>query len=351
MKVLIYGEYSGYANSLAVGFRQLGHDSAVFSPNNDGWKKINTELTLSSKTKLGKLKQLMKLIPVFLQNDIVYIINPGFFNFNLLGPLILFLFRLKGVKIYLLCCGDDVEYIKAGESGKLGKFTFSGVPYPRENYFSGFQDRVVNYLCAKASSKIIPTMYDYELPWKISNFSYKVTQVVPLACYVDDHQKIKRTDPNAITIMHGINRREVKGTDVILSALKRIDNEFCNVTIFTPEKLNQDEYLRLFSEVDISIDQCKCHSYGMNAIYSMLHGHVVLAPADELHCLSFKITNSPIVTICWSEDDIYMKIKGLLSSIELIDRKKRDSIEYARHYHSPDQVCGKLLEIYYDDLK
>lgn len=345
MKILIYGEFSGYGNSLAIGFRQLGHEAAVFSPDGDGWKKLNSDFTFSAKTRLGKLTQLLKYIPAFLNYDVVYIMNPSFFCFRFLGPLILILFKIKGIKIYLLCCGDDVEYIKSGESGVISKFVFSGVDYPMKNHFKTTSEKIVNYLCAKVADKIIPTMYDYEAPWKASNFSYKVTDVVPLACHVENVPKIKLTDVNSIKIMHGINRREVKGTNVILAALKRIENEFSNVVIYTPEKLSQSEYLKLFSEVDISIDQCKCHSYGMNAIYAMLHGQIVLAPADNKHCESFKISHSPVVSIYNDEEDIYQKLKGLILSAASLDKLKQEILDYAIIQHNPINVCSKILKI------
>lgn len=347
MKILIYGEYSGYGNSLAIGFRELGHYTAIFSPNGDGWKKLDVDFSFSAQSKVGKLRELFKLIPVFLKFDAVYIMNPIFLSFKLLGPLILLLFKIKGIKIFLLCCGDDVEYIKAGESGIISKFVFAGVDYPAVNYFKTVPEKIINYLCAKLADKIIPTMYDYQAPWRASRFNHKVTEVVPLACYVQNTPKIKHTNIRAIKIMHGINRRDVKGTDIILSALKRIKNEFSNVVIYTPEKLSQAEYLRLFSEIDISIDQCKCHSYGMNAIYAMLHGHVVLAPADEKHCTSFNICKSPVVSISNNEEDIYNKLKSLILSAEHLDKRKREVFDYAVRYHNPTNVCMKLLEVFY----
>lgn len=349
MKILIYGEFSGYGKSLAVGFRELGHEASVFSSDGDGWKKLDSEYGLLSVTKFGKLKDLLKLIPVFLKYDVVYIMNPFFLRFKLLGPLILFLFKLKRMGIYLLCCGDDVEYIRAGERNIIKKFIFSGVEYPSNNYYKSKENRFVNYLCAKAANKIIPTMYDYEAPWRASSFAKKVTEVVPLACYIEKKSKIKPTDVTSIKIMHGINRRNVKGTNVILAALKRIEQEFDNVVIYTPEKLSQSEYMKLFAEVDISIDQCKCHSYGMNAIYAMLHGHVVLAPADEKHCQSFKITQSPVVAISNDEIDIYQKLKGLILAAESLDKLKGKTVDYAVKYHEPMNVCNKLLKIVYEN--
>lgn len=346
MKILIYGEYSGYGKSLAIGFRELGHQAMVFSPNNEGWKQINSDIGLCAKTKIGKIIDLLKLIPLFLKFDYVLIMNPSFFSFKLLGPLMLFLFKIKKINLYLLCCGDDFEYIKAGESGLINKFVFSGVDYPVRNYFKTIPDMLVNYLCAKLSTKIIPSMYDYEAPWKSSCFGCKVTEVVPLACHVPSTPKIKPINVKSINIMHGINRRDVKGSDVIIRALKRIENDFRNVVIYTPERLSQSEYLKLFEIIDINIDQCKCHSYGMNAIYAMLHGHVVLAPADEEHCLSFNISETPIVSIKNDECDIYEKLRSLILEPDSLESRKKNTIEYALKYHNPVSVCKKIIRIF-----
>lgn len=347
MKILIYGEYSGYGKSLAKGFKSIGHEANVFSPTGDGWKKIDSELVLNSKTKVGKLVQLIQLIPKFLSYDLVFIMNPEFFSFKLLGPIVLSLLKLRRIKIVLLCCGDDVEYIKAGESGLLKNYMFKNEDLPKKKYYSSCEDRLINYLCAKASIKIIPTMYDYYLPWKFSKFKNKVTDVIPLACDFEPVKikDIKKTNPRAIRILHGINRRDVKGSKYILSALERIRLEFDNVEVVTPERLSQKEYLDLFSTIDISIDQCKCHSYGMNAIYSMFHGHVVMAPADIHHCETFKITSSPVISITANEEHVYAEVKKLIINVMNLDLIKVETLKYATKYHSPSKVCNAIFSV------
>jgi len=41
MKILIIGEYSGFASNLKMGFKSLGHETILFSWG-DGFKKIKT---------------------------------------------------------------------------------------------------------------------------------------------------------------------------------------------------------------------------------------------------------------------------------------------------------------------
>ncbi|MGI2148269.1 hypothetical protein ACRN97_06580 [Shewanella baltica] len=344
MKILIYGEFSGYGNSLASGFKELGHTVKVFSPTGDGWKNIQSDYTLKGLSRLKRIRALLKLIPTFLGFDKVFILNPSFFSFGLLGPVFLFLFFLKKIDVSLLCCGDDVEYIRAGESGQINKYIYSDHCYPKEKYFKSVEERFVNWLCASVVKRIIPTMYDYELAWLNSQFQGKVTKVVPLACSGKVVKQPKKTNYDEIIIMHGINRPNVKGSEYIIDAINRINGEFENVKVFYPEKMPLTEYLSLFDRVDISVDQCKCHSYGMNAIYSMLHGHVVLAPADYNHENSFNITNTPIVSISADSKSIYDSLKQLINSKDLDDLKLK-TVTYAVKYHTPKTVCKELLSL------
>ncbi|EMF1616757.1 hypothetical protein V2F74_005182, partial [Escherichia coli] len=89
--VLIYGEYSGYGKSLVKGFRELGYSAEVLSFFGDGFKQLKSGLILHGNNKLTKLLSLIKLLPKILKYKNILVMNPEFFNFKLLGPLILLL--------------------------------------------------------------------------------------------------------------------------------------------------------------------------------------------------------------------------------------------------------------------
>ncbi|WP_417698659.1 hypothetical protein [Psychromonas sp.] len=343
-RVLIYGEYSGYGKSLSQGFRDLGHHSSVFSPTGDNWKEISVNYCLDNRSKISKLLSLAKLIPKFLRYDVVYIMNPYFFSVSLLGPLVLLLFWLFNKKVFLLCCGADVEYIKTGEAGELNRWVYNGVGLPSPSFYKRKRDIFVNYLCAKVSRKIIPVMYDYQFCWKQSAFSHKLSNVVPLAC---DGQvtSIKSTDVNKIVIMHGISRAELKGSDVIIDALNYINVKYDNVEVLFPERLSQKEYLDLFEKVDISIDQCKSNSYGMNGVYALLQGHVLLSSCSKEFHDSLSIEEIPVIHIEEDVSDIISKLESILLNPEELKNIKKSSQNYASYLHNPKRVANKLEEI------
>ncbi|NDO96290.1 hypothetical protein GW614_06680, partial [Proteus sp. G4441] len=137
-----------------------------------------------------------------------------------------------------------------------------------------------------------------------------------------------------------------KGTNIIKSALNEIEKIYPNdVEIIYPEHLPLTEYLQIMSRVDIAIDQTKSNSYGMNAIYSMFSGHVVLAPANHLFLNDITLQNSPIIKINNTKESIINALTVLIENKEKIDDIKKESQNYAKNIHSP-MMIAKQIEKY-----
>ncbi|MEY0008296.1 hypothetical protein [Providencia rettgeri] len=342
--VLIYGEYSGYGKSLAKGFRKLGYRSEVLSFSGDGFKKINSGLQLHGNNKLKKLISLIKLIPEILSYKNIIVMNPDFFKLRFLGPLMLLLFKITGKNLLLLCCGDDVEFIRQGKKGNIENWPYADIPLPSKKYFSRKRDLVMNYLVANYAYKIIPVMYDYHKAWSYSKFKEKLVNSIPLACD-GEIKKINKKDFNKekIVIMHGINREGFKGSKEIKLALAQIKEEYRdNIEVILPERLPLNEYLRIMEEVDISIDQAKGNSYGMNAIYSMFSGHIVLAPANSHFTNNLNLSSCPVISIENNKNSIVYALKKIILNHSDIFNLKVATQNYAIQVHSSDAVAHKI---------
>lgn len=270
--------------------------------------------------------------------------NPEFFNFKLLGPLILLLFKATNKNIILLCCGDDVEFIKRGKSGEVPNWPYIDIPLPKKKYYSRKVDLFINYIVASSANKIIPVMYDYSKAWKLSRFSHKVTETIPLACDGNIQTiPLKNFSNEKIIIMHGINREGFKGTKIIKKALSEIEKKYGDrVQIILPEKLPFAEYLKVMESVDIAIDQTKSNSYGMNAIYSMFAGHIVLAPANDNFIDDLKLTNCPILSISNNPESIFNALENLITKNEIIYYLKKETQQYSEKIHSCKQVATQF---------
>ncbi|HEJ9541416.1 TPA: hypothetical protein SMN08_002179 [Proteus mirabilis] len=342
--VLIYGEYSGYGKSLVKGFLEIGYTAQVLSFSGDGFKKINTGMQLKGKNKLTKLISLFLLIPKILSYKNILVMNPDFFKPIFLGPLIFPLLKLMNKNIILLCCGDDVEFIKQGKLGNIENWPYADINLPKKNYFNRKLDILIHYAIASSSNKIIPVMYDYYKAWSLSQYKNKLTKTIPLACD-GSIKKIKKKNfyKEKIVIMHGINREDFKGSKIIKQALQEIKEKYKDrVEILLPERLPLKEYLQLMEKVDIAIDQTKGNSYGMNAIYSMLSGHIVLAPANDLFKSNIKIKNCPVISINNTPKSIIDALENLILAPDKIYPKKLETQQYAIKLHNCKNIAIKI---------
>lgn len=342
--ILIYGEYSGYGKSLTQGFRELGHNTEIFSFQGDGFKNIQSGITLQGKNNKERKRNILKLIPKFLKFKNIIIINTEFVNKKNNGFLVTLLFKLTRKRIILLSCGDDTPFIKYGKSGLIPNWPYEDISLPNKKYLTRIKDYILTYYTASIVHKIIPCMYDYSISWKQTCFKYKITETIPLACD-GKLQPIKKTE-DKIVIMHGINRIDFKGTKVVKSALSEIEKKYPNnVEIIYPEHLPLTEYLKIMTQVDIAVDQTKSNSYGMNAIYSMFSGHVVLAPANDLFLNDISLKNSPIIKINNTKESIINALTILIENRDKLDDIKKESQNYAKNIHSPI-VVAKQIEKY-----
>lgn len=342
--VLIFGEYSGYGKSLSKGFTELGWKSSVFSFGNDGFKKISVDYSIKGGGFFSKLISFIFLWPNLLSYKNILIMNPDFMRFKYLGPAFLLLAKVKGIRIVLLAAGDDRYFIKYGKEGKLANWPYSDTTLPSKNYYNSLSDIFINHLVAMSSYKIIPVMYDYKKAWSLSRYRKKTTNTIPLACDSKIYP-IKFRDSKKIVIMHGINREGFKGTDIIMKALTRITNDYKEfVDVIYPTRLPFDEYISLMDKVDVSIDQSKSNSYGMNAIYSMYHGHVVLSARNDNFNNDLGLNYCPVISILNCEDDIYNKVKNIITNRDCLNDLKLKSQLYAKEIHSPLRIASKISE-------
>lgn len=129
-----------------------------------------------------------------------------------------------------------------------------------------------------------------------------------------------------------------------VSKLKKILKDRVEVNIV--EKLPFKEYEQLLEEYDIIIDQCKSYSYGMNAIFSMERGLVVLSGNEGESADYLGVPNDIVINIKPSINDIYEKLKSLvLLTDEELNKVRLRSIELVKQHHNPDIIAKEFVEL------
>jgi len=344
MRILLLGEFSGFFTNLSDGLIELGHEVKLVS-NGDSWKQISpSSIKLFSHNsnkiinylegKYLRFKNLKKLANF----DVVQIVSPNIFDFRFNRNINLLKKIRKMNSSFFLSVAGDHFYIH-----EIYKKLRYGVPFnpliQNNPYY-----KLNNDLVIQLSNGLIPVLFTYAESYRNSD---KLLKTIPLPINID---KISFSDQtfknNRITVFHGINRVNEKGSELIINALNKLRDKYPNIVdIVIQERIPLAQYLKVLSTVNIVIDQCNSYEYGMNALYSMAMGKVVLS-GNEPECQSeFNRFDIPVINILPNSEQIFNKLEKLIldkDSIVRIGKKSREFVEDFHHYK-------KIAKLYIDE--
>ena len=366
MKILLLGEYSRLHSSLKEGLVKLGHEVTIVS-SGDGMKKFKTDINFNSKIKanfiLNKLNSLCirffnidciklenahrfkKLLPNLKGYDVVQLINEDALfiepnkQINLIKQLI-----SQNKKLYVLCCGDDfttvnyylnenvkysilTPYLK--DKSLKDRFVFS-LKYTTEPY-----KKLHKFIKSKSYGTIASDI-DYHLPM-LEQPEY--LGLVPNPINVDEITFSKLKKERKINIFLGINTHSKikKGITFFEQALKIIEDKYTEkVNIKITENIPYQEYIKIYNEAHILLDQVYAYDQGYNALEAMAKGKVVFTGAEQ-EWLDYYNLKEDTVAINALPDVEYLvkKIEWLIlnpEEITNISLNARQFIEQEHHY-------------------
>lgn len=367
MKILIIGEYSGFTKNLKLGFEKLGHHVVVFQEG-DSWKKIDVGThsynysfcrnfrVLGREIPKSWAFRALRTYPQFLKDkssyinyfDAALIINYEFIRLTYEYGIPRFsMTDIKRAlhphgKIYLTACGEDYAYIKYTPKFRYTPFThITSNPYLRKR-LKAVWEQVKDHITG-----VIPVMYDYAEAYRALQYeeSFSLMPTIPLPIYLDDIE-VSNIKSDKIVIFHGLNRAS-KGTSFILEALDLIKLKYADkVEVVVDGKLPLQEYIQLLRRTHIVIDQCYGYSYGMNALYSMAMGKVVLSGNEPECMIEFNQPQLPVINILPNTQDIVDKLEQLLSDPHSIDRIGKQSRVFVEQYHASTVVAQQYIDVF-----
>ncbi len=362
MNILIVGEFSGFAKHLKNGFKKLGHHvTIVMAP--DFFKKFhgdcddivyNTHWTFCGKTIKGSARLPHLFTSLRIRNklnkryhdkrpDLIIIINYSFLTTSIYKPgtpqSYIKKWIDKGAKVIMSECGSTPAdcynnqefWRKRGKKMLLNdnRYTF-----------------LLNY-----SHAIVPTIYSYYdnlISYsKYYNFDIKkVHNCTPLPITIDKECNIQSCEGRKILIFHGIIRPIDKGTPFIIDAMKRLEKEMPDrVKCVARGGMPYDEYVKLFDEIDILVDQTYNNGWGMNAAIGAMNGKCVLAPCGPENSDNMGIPDIPFVRIGPDVEQIFEALKSLVLNSKRIDEIKIASRRFVEEYCECSIIAQKYLDI------
>jgi glycosyltransferase involved in cell wall biosynthesis len=283
-----------------------------------------------------------------LNYDVVQIINCNVFggwqfryNYNCL---LLSQIKKHSHKMFMMACGEDHYVFSKRDSLRYNPFDEAimqgetiGATYTDRRYVEN------NIRVAELVDGIIPGMYEYAEAYREHE---NCLATIPFPINIDQIQSTpQRFENNRLKIFHGILREGFKGTRFIKEAMLRLKENYPNdVDILIDGRMPLKKYLKVLEETNVIVDQALSYSYGMNAIYSMAMGKVVLS-GNEPECQQeFGRKDIPIINILPSADDIYAKLEKLvLNKDEVIDIGNR-SREFIEDFHDYRKVAQRFVD-------
>lgn len=371
MRIVIIGEFSSFAKNLSAGFRQIGHDCFVFS-SGDGFKKIDQERSFSYEVVMpkagqgivGRFKSMLfqwkesirlqcyvKGIAKDQKYDAALIINPTFirmenhfwqphFTKEMIQSIV-----TSPSSVFLSACGGDVPYFDYWKEHPWKNRHI--VEVGMSQYYNETTKRHFNY-CMSFINKVIPVMYMYAEAWRKSGYAKgcKILPTIPLPVIASNY-KVKNELKSKIVVFHGIIRPEEKGTPIIVDAMNKLQKKYPDeVECIAKGGMPLDEYLTLLNRTNILIDQAHSDSVGMNGLYALAMGKVVLSGNTPENQREFNELDCPIVNIAPDSNQIFEELEKLVLDRNRIMELSKKSREYVERVHDATVIAKKYLEVF-----
>ena len=368
MKILLIGEYSRLHNSLKEGLISLGH-KVIIAGSGDSFKAYPVDIYLDRKPFSTNhiLKKTSKIISkitgwdvaslwIYLQflrkrkhlvgYDFVQCINEApfeaqpFFQKKMLS----YIFKHNS-KCYVSACGDDFIYISFLLSQKYPFSILSPLLknpksklLQKEYQFSlqriNPKFKKLHHFVFKSITGVIPASVEYDIAYK---GIHKVLPMIPNPINVDKITYKPLTISDKINIFHGINTSNYnkKGHKYFKEALDHIQKKYASVIqIHSVSNLPYKEYIKIYQNAHILLDQAHAHDQGFNALEAMAMGKVVFTGAGVYFNNYYNQIESVAINAIPDSEHIANELEWLINNPEnIIEIGKRARLFIEKHHH------------------
>ena len=378
MKILLVGEYSRLHNSLKEGLEALNHNVTIVATQ-DGFKKYNVDILIKRNYQKGVLKKIKNLIynisgidlaslnikrqikqlqPQLTGYDIVQFINEASFRCTATIEKDIFdLINSWNKDIYLLSCGTD--YISVSYAND-DKFRYSILtPYKNGKDKTFLSAYGLKFLSPKFKALhqhiyenikgVIASDMDYHLPL-LHHPKYLGLIPNPINTELLEYKTPKIEDK--IVIFHGINSHNYykKGNNIFDEALAIIEKKYNHsVKILTVRSLPYKDYIKVYDQAHILLDQVYAYDQGYNALEAMAKGKVVFTGAEQEWLDYYNLKEDTVAINALPDANlIAKKLEWLIHNPEKIieiSKNARQFIETQHHYITSAKQYVKTWQI------
>lgn len=370
MKILLLGEYSNVHNTLAKGFRALGHTVTVASDGNS-WmnypRDIDLHRDLDSRTgRISYMWRLLKAFPGFRGYDVVQLINPIFLELKAehIMPFYRYLRRHNGkmfmgsygIDYYWTSVNTDIRPLRYSDFNFGDKARTDIEAQRHRDEWIGTSKQALNEAIAYDCDGIPAALYEY---WATYNEVKTLDRngkpirskmrFIPEPIVMSEYSDTSFSG-GPLKLFVGISRGRsaYKGTDIMLSAARKLKDKYPDrLELRIAEGVPFDEYRHMMDGSDAILDQLYSYTPSMNSLLAMSKGIIVIGGGEpESYDILGEKELHPIINVLPNEESVYNELEQLMLHPERIPELKRQSVEYVRRHHDYLKVAVQYLNFY-----
>lgn len=351
MKVLLLGEFSALHKNLKEGLVELGHETVV-AAYGDGYKKVPVDISFDSNWSafLGSIDRRVKpflKLPLLKGFDIVQLVNPFIFPKSFFPREFFFGNLIKSnEKFFLLAAGSDSYFWRYGrkelEYGPFEDFLKFDLK-KKSHYMDSEESFAFNTKLVNLSNGVIPIMHEYEVSYKA--LQEKRLNSIPIPMNMNKILYKENKVSCKLTIFHGLSRYGFKGTRHVEEAFDYLRRKYpSDLELIIDGGMPLKLYLDVMSRTNVVIDQMNSYSLGVNGVYALAMGKVVMGGAEPESLKSLGVTTSPVINLKPNARSIIYEVEKLLDNRNGIRDLGFNSRQFAEKVHGHVKVAQQYID-------
>lgn len=355
MKILLFGEYSGLFNCLKDGFLSLGHEVFLAS-DGDSFKNYPSDYRYDKHFE-GRRGNVISLFNVFTHPkkftgfDIVLIISTNplhkqFFS----NKIIDFLINHNG-KVFISGAGLNAYSFDFWQNSHNSKYFYYTKGYLEDAKKNNEKFSLSNNIKSKKSetsilnkvSGYIPIMYEYAEPYRNHP---KMLKTIPIPINTDKFDYKSNIFDKKIVFFHGLTR-PCKGGEYIIKAFDILSQKYPNDADFIYKGgLPFNDYIKLLERTNVVLDDVNGYSLGMNGLFSMAKGKIVMGGAEEVASKELEYTFCPAINLTRNVDQIISEIENIMEKRNEIEEIGNKSRLFVEAFHDHIKIAQEYLKLF-----
>lgn len=362
MKVLLVGDISGVHEYLADGLREVGHDCELLKYQRTSTRMVEGERDFFSLRNYGlignvlrpfattlRLSQLPIYDAISIMHRVSLIDKPSPIRY-LDTPVLAS--RTTNLSYIALGC-DEIAYIEKSKllpykpCDSCEQLDSAGRNCDKNN--RSINARGLRVLNKHYNSVIVPAIEYYHVKDDFHRRIHKIPFPITTS-RVPWHPA--KSDTDRVRIVHTPTRMGFKGTPIVEQAIRLLSQRRDDFEYEILNNLPFNEFSDRVAQTDIVIDQVWSQSPGMNALYFLAMGKIVLSGNTALGQSFFPFASaSPIFNAPPDPAALALKLENILESRSQYPGLAQRGRNYIQMFHDSARVAQQYVEAWSNRAK